>query len=413
VAKIVHDRAATWDSRIADIDPTFQLFEPYPTEHVTIRDLFSHRSGLPGNAGNELEEIGYDRDEILYRLRYVPPASSFGTGYSYSNFGLTEGAVAAAKAAGMTWEDAAEEKLYKPLGMVSTSSRHADFLSRTNRAVLHVRFDGKWQALSKRQPDAQSPAGGVSSSARDLAQWMRLELGNGRYDGEQMITKDVIEQSHWPVVALGNNPITGAPSFYGLGWNIEHRRYGVVWGHPGAFSDGARTIVSIVPSEQLGLVVLTNAFPTGVPEAVADTFFNLVSDSEASVDWLTESNRGYAMVFGAAREQAKAQYGSPPASPSPALSAAAYVGTYTNDYVGHAIVEEADGGLTLRLGPRGEKSFPLTHFDRDLFIYYPYDETPDFPFAVTFQIGPGQTATDIVIDHLNELRLGNLRRKAA
>ena len=117
---------------------------------MTIRDLFSHRSGLPGNAGNELEEIGYDRDEILYRLRYVPPASSFGTGYSYSNFGLTEGAVAAAKAAGMTWEDAAEEKLYKPLGMVSTSSRYADFLSRTNRAVLHARFDGKWQALSKR-----------------------------------------------------------------------------------------------------------------------------------------------------------------------------------------------------------------------------------------------------------------------
>jgi CubicO group peptidase (beta-lactamase class C family) len=176
VAALVGDEAVSWDSRIADIDPTFQLYEAYPTAQVTISDLFAHRSGLPGNAGNELEQLGYDRDTILHRLRLVKPESSFRSKYSYSNFGLTEGAVAAAKAVGMSWEDASEAKLYQRLGMSSTSSRYEDFLTRSNRASLHAMIDGKWQATVKRDPDPQSAAGGASSNARDLAQWLRVTL---------------------------------------------------------------------------------------------------------------------------------------------------------------------------------------------------------------------------------------------
>ncbi|TIT55779.1 MAG: beta-lactamase family protein, partial [Mesorhizobium sp.] len=93
----------SWDSKIADLDPAFRLAEAYPTSQLTIRDLFSHRSGLPGTAGDDLEDIGYDRAEILHRLRFVPPSSSFRAGYSYSNFGLTEGAVAAAMPTGKSW----------------------------------------------------------------------------------------------------------------------------------------------------------------------------------------------------------------------------------------------------------------------------------------------------------------------
>ncbi|TIP69070.1 MAG: serine hydrolase, partial [Mesorhizobium sp.] len=86
------------------------------------------------------------------------PSSSFRAGYSYSNFGLTEGAVAAAKPTGKPWEEIANEKLYRPLGMASTSSRHADFIKHANRAALHVKIDGVWAAKVKRDPDAQAPA---------------------------------------------------------------------------------------------------------------------------------------------------------------------------------------------------------------------------------------------------------------
>ena len=117
VAALVGEGRLSSDSRIADIGPGFQLHDPYATAEVTVADLFAHRSGLPGAAGDELEEIGYDRAEVLRRLRFAPRSSSFRAGYSYSNSGLTEGAVAAARAATTTWEDAAEQKLFRPLGI--------------------------------------------------------------------------------------------------------------------------------------------------------------------------------------------------------------------------------------------------------------------------------------------------------
>ena len=161
VAALVSDGIVSWDSRIADLDPAFKLHDAYPTEQVTITDLFNHRSGLSGNAGDDLEALGFDRAAILPRLHYLKPTSSFRAGYAYSNFGLTEGAVAAAKPTGKSWEDVCNEKLFKPLGMRSTSPRHADFLTHENRAEMHVPIDGKWTALIKRNPDPQAPAGGT------------------------------------------------------------------------------------------------------------------------------------------------------------------------------------------------------------------------------------------------------------
>lgn len=412
VAAIVSGGTAAWDSRIADIDPGFQLYDAYPTANVTIRDLFSHRSGLPGEAGNELEELGFDRDTILHRLRLVPPASSFRSAYSYSNFGLTEGGVAAAKTIGMSWEDAAKMLLYDPLGMASTSSRYADFVNRQNRATLHAWYEGRWQALTKRIPDPQAPAGGVSSSVRDLVQWMRLELAGGRFDGKQLIAADAIAETHQPVMARGLNTVTGAPSFYGLGWDVSYGRHGLLWGHAGAFSVGSRTVVNLLPESDIGIVVLANAFPTGVPEAVADTLLDLVFDGAPSRDWLKDWNAVFEGLFAPMAAQAKETYGTPPASASPALASSAYVGTYANDYFGEAIVAEEAAGLVVKLGPGGAKTFPLTHFDRDLFLYYPVPEWPDLPVAVTFVTGPDQWATQVTFDDLNGLGLGVFPRVA-
>jgi len=410
VAALVGRGAVTWDSRIAEIDPGFALAEAYPTQQLTIRDLFAHRSGLPGSAGNELESLGYDRGEILHRLRLVKPASSFRAAYSYSNFGLTEGAEAAAKAAGLSWEDAAQQLLYDPLGMTMTSSRHADFLSRTNRAELHVRVGGAWQAKIKRDPDPQSPAGGVSSTARDMAQWLRLELGRGRYAGQDLIKPAALAETHQPVMARGLNPVTGAASFYGLGWNVEYGRHGLQWGHAGAFSVGARTLVALYPDDDLGIVVLANAFPTGVPEGIADSFFDQVFDGRMTEDWITKWNQAYDGMFAPGIATARARYGTLPASPSPALPLAAYAGTYGNAYLGTATVTERQGTLWLALGPRQQSEFPLRHFDRDLFVYAPAAETPEALAAVTFRVGPDRKADQATIEDLDDLGLGVLAR---
>jgi CubicO group peptidase (beta-lactamase class C family) len=410
VAALVSDGRVSWDTRIAEIDPAFELSDAYPTAHVTIRDLFAHRSGLSGNAGNDLEGLGFGRDEIIRRLRYLKAASSFRSTYAYSNFGITEGALAAAKAAGFTWEDAAEARLYSRLGMTTTSSRHSDFLRRTNRSSLHVRANGRWTALATRDPDAQSPAGGVSSTVRDLAQWMRLELAGGRFAGEPLIDGAALGQTHVPVMDRGTHPLYGTQSFYGLGWNVDFRAYGTCWGHAGAFSQGARTLVSLVPSAALGIVVLTNAFPTGVPEGIADTFLAAVLGGDTQRDWVKDWNMAYASLFGPAIEAATVTYGRPPADASPALPLSAYAGTYANDYLGSASVVDADGVLVLKIGPNQARSFRLHHFDRDRFVYYPYDETPELPVAATFAIGPDRKGGRLTLDDLNDNGQGELVR---
>jgi CubicO group peptidase (beta-lactamase class C family) len=293
--------------------------------------------------------------------------------------------------------------------MTSTSSRHSDFLARGNRASLHARQGGAWAALATRNPDGQSPAGGVSSTARDLAQWMRLELANGRFDGVTVIEENAIAPTHLPLMERGMHPLHGTPSFYGLGWNVEYRRYGTVWGHAGAFSQGARTLVSLVPAEGLGIVVLTNAFPTGVPEGIADTFLVNVLGGDTARDWVGDWNKIYASLFGPAIETAKTTY-APRADASPALASSAYVGTYANDYLGTAAIVEANGSLTLKLGPGGARSFALSHLDRDLFVYHPYDEAPDWPVAATFLIGPGRKAVTLTLSDLNDNGQGELAR---
>ena len=401
IAALVDDGVVAWDDRIVDLNPEFQMFDPWITNHVTVRDLYAHRSGLNGNAGNDLEGLGYEQDEILRRLRYLELGGDFRASYAYSNFGMTAGGVAAAKAAGKTWEEVSEELLYRPLGMIRTSSRYEDFAAQENRAHLHILVDGEWTPELTRDADAQSPAGGASSSARDMAQWVRLQLGNGTYGGEQVISEDALAQTHQPHILSGAHPITAKPTFYGLGWQVYDDDAGRLrLGHAGAFSVGARTVVNLIPSEDLGIVVLSNAFPTGVPEAIADTFFDLVHEGEPTRDWLATWNQLFDQLAAGGTARI-AQYSQPPATPSAALPNAGYLGTYTNDYVGDIEVANENGGLTLLLGPE-KQAFPLTHYDRDVFLYYPVPESPNVPGVANFTAGADQQATQVVIEGLNE-----------
>jgi hypothetical protein len=231
--------------------------------------------------------------------------------------------------------------------------------------------------------------------------------------GEPLIDEDAIAPTHAPLMDRGSHPLSGAPTFYGLVWNVEYRSYGTVWGHAGAFSQGARTVVSLLPSHDLGIVVLTNAFPTGVPEGISDSFLEMVMGGDTERDWVGEWNAFFASLFGPAVEESKKTYAHRPADASPALPLSAYAGTYANAYLGTAFVVEGDDALTLKLGPDGARSFTLAHFDRDLFIYRPYDEMPDLAVAATFAIGPGKKALHLTLHDLNESGQGELARTGA
>lgn len=410
LASAVGEGAVSWDSRISDLDPGFALSEPWVTREVTVRDLYAHRSGLPEHAGDLLEDIGYSRGEVLRRLRFQKPASSFRSGYAYTNFGMTQAAVAVAAAMGKTWEDLSEERLYRPLGMTSTSSRHADFLAQKNRAAGHVKEGDRWVHKFQRNADAQSPAGGVSSSVNDLAKWMRLQLAGGRWEDRQLIEKAALEETHHPHMLTGFNPASGLPGFYGLGWNVGYDPQGRLrLSHSGAFLLGAATAVFLVPSEQLGIVVLTNAAPIGVPEAIGMEFLDRALYGKPSADWAEIFSNVFARM-NAAEAAFIADYSTPPTQPTPAGPLDGYTGTFTSDFYGDVRVINKNGHLELGLGPK-DRTLPLKHWDRDTFLYEMESENLVGSSGVFFTMGPDGRALSVTVENLNRLGNGTFPRK--
>lgn len=409
VAALVGDGVVTWDSRISDLDPAFAMYDPWVTREITLRDLYAHRSGLPGHAGDLLEDLGYTRSEILHRLREQPPSSSFRSEYAYTNFGMAEAAFAAARATGQSWEAVSEERLYGPLGMESTSSRYADLVAQPNRALLHVREEGQWVQKFERENDSSTPAGGASSSVNDMAQWMRLQLRGGLHDGEQIIDAGALDETHHPHMLTGFNPFTGLPGFYGLGWSVGYDPQGRLrLSHSGAFALGAATSVMLVPDEELGIITLTNSYPVGMAEGLNQTFIDLALYGETTADWLTLYKQRFAdpAALGIVPSM---DYSAPPVSPSPALAPEAYVGVYANDYFGKMEIEAIDGELGLIMGPQPTR-FPLQHYDRDTFSYMPTGENAAGPSGVTLTIGPVGTAISVLVEHLDVRGQGRFQR---
>ncbi len=404
VAGLVGDKTVAWTSPVVSLDRSFALSDAWVGNHATLADMFANRSGLPDGAGDLLEDLGYDQAYVLSHLKFQP-LGPFRASYANANFGLTAAAVATAKAAGTTWPALSRSRLYQPLGMTSTSSRFADFRVSLNTAATHVRTASGWQPKFVRKPDVQSPANGVSSSARDLASWLRLQLGAGVFNRERIIDATALTQTRVPH-ALTEAPPTpaGEPGFYGLGWNIAYDQVGRLrLSRSGAFALGAANAVAMLPSEQLGIVVLTNAQPIGVAESIAFGFLDTAAHGHLTVDWSTYFGKGLATIAAAGRSPT--DYAKPPAGAAEARANSAYTGTYTNAYYGNLSVTAAAGGaLSMSLGPR-PMTFPLTHYSGDTFSYVTTGETAVGRSGVTFMVS-GDRATAVQVENLNRTGLG-------
>jgi CubicO group peptidase (beta-lactamase class C family) len=355
-----------WDTLVKSELPNFALSDPWVTDHLMISDLYAHRSGLPDHAGDALEDIGYNRAQILDKLRQLP-LEPFRVTYEYTNFGVTVGAEAVAAAAGTSWESLSQNTIYGPLGMTSTSSSFADYQARANRAVGHQLHDGEYTAGVVRQPDAQSPAGGVTSSVNDMAKWMDMVLGGGESGGKQVVETEALVPAVSPEIVSRHPAELGERAgFYGFGFNVSDSSTGrVTLGHSGAFILGAATHMLMIPSADVGIIALTNGSPTGVPESLTAEFADLVQFGEITRDWRTPYK---AMLSAQLEPEGELVGQSPPANPAPSAPFEALAGIYDNPYWGGAEVTELNGGLTLTMGP-ARTTYPLTHWDGNTFTF--------------------------------------------
>lgn len=371
VASAVSDGLVGWDERIIELDPDFRLSDRTVESEVTVRDMLSHRSGLPASAGDVLEELGFSRPEILSRMRLLPLTGQLHKTYEYSNFPYTEGGLASVARSRQTWEQYAERHIFRPLGMTSTTYRWSNFAGRANKSSLHVLIDGQAEPRYQRtDTDAEAPAGGASSNVRDMAQWLRLHLSNGRIDGSQIVDPRALAETHKEQIVIGKNQTTGGPAYYGLGWNVDYDAAGNrVLSHSGAFRSGAGTSVMLQPSLRLGIVVLTNAQPTGLAEATTHYLFDLVKQGVPEKDWL----QYYGNIYSGLIRQLDGSpvdylHKDPPSSPAPSQPFNSYAGRYQNSYYGQIEVFAERGQLYLRL-PARSSLYALQHWDGDTFTF--------------------------------------------
>ncbi len=411
VATQVAKGVVTWDTPVSELMSGFELADPYIADHATVGDFYSHRSGLPPAAGDDLEDIGYDREYVLSHLVYEPLVP-FREVYNYSNFGMTVGGEAVAEAAGTSWEDLSERELYEPLGMTSTSSRYEDFLAQENRATIHTKIGDSFAALYERDADEQSPAGGVSSNVNDLAKWMQLILADGEFAGQQLIDPSALLPAiSAQMISSHTTAPAQRPAQYGFGFNVGVQPSGrVSLNHSGAFVLGAATHFQMLPDADIGIIVLTNAGPVGAAEALASQFMDLVQYGSIIRDWRTD----YATLLAHYYLPVGDLVGEAPhGSPAPAAALDAYAGEYANEYFGPATVHVVDGGLVVDLGP-ADYRLALEHWDGDTFSFVPTGENAPYGSlsSATFTMD-GDQAVAVNLEFFDTNGLGTWTRSAA
>ncbi|MDX2357973.1 serine hydrolase [Dietzia sp. PP-33] len=404
-----------WSTPVRDHLPWFELSDPLLTPMVTVGDMFAHRSGLPEHAGDDLEDLGYDRPAILHGLRHLP-LTPFRASYAYTNFGLTAGAEAVAVSAGTPWSELGREQIFEPLGMTDTSFSHEELLDRDNRAVGHVRADaadpgrpaGDWEpADPPRDPDAQAPAGGLSSSVTDMARWMAMVLDDGKGPGgAQVVPVEALREALTPQ-SLSSPPRSAAdrPGSYGYGFNIGTSSSGrVQWGHSGAFALGAGTAMLMMPSLDLGIITLTNAGPVGMAETVNSRFADLAQYGDPTLDWRELYGEAFEPLLEPAGDLVDARR---PADPEPPRDPGELAGVYRNDYFGTIEVRRSGDSLLLAVG--GAEPWPLEHWDGDTFAASPESEnwTPGSRGSVVFD------GDEVTVELLDGNGLGTFTRAPA
>lgn len=415
VANVVGQGLADWHAPIRSYMPAFTLADPYVSANVTIGDLYAHRSGLPDHAGDMMEELGYPREEIIARLRQLP-LTPFRDSYAYTNYGMTAAAIAVASTTGKDWATLSDELLYGPLGMTRTSSRFGDFQARDNRSPGHVKeggvfvvgperdFEGEQHWSGAYNTDIQSPSGGVSSSANDIARWLLFVLANGTYPDGSSIPGAAWYPAITPKSTIFQAAAPGQQSaYYGYGFFINTTPEGVTTlSHGGAFAWGASTYFSLIPAADTGIVVLTNAWPMGVVETIALQFNDIVLYGAPKADYWQIYSGALAAAFA---PQGRYAGNATLADPRPPRPLADYAGTYENDYLGDAVVTVEGNGLVLHLG-EGRVRFALTHRDADSFSFVPFNDAapPGSVSAADF------SAEGLRLEHYDKNGLGFFRR---
>jgi len=355
LAMLVDEGKLKWDDRVIDYFPDFQLYDSYATRELTVRDLLTHRTGLPStDLLWAFPENQYTTAEMMHRMRYVQPISSFRSHWEYQNnmYGIAGALVA--RISGMPWDKFIQTRIFDPLGMTESIPLVAEIGGKPNVATPHGLVHDTVKVIPVRTTDAIAPAGSVWSSVSDMSKWMRFILDSGRVGTRRLIQPATFREimapqmrapmEEYPALTLAQ------PHFfsYALGWFVQDYQGDVVWMHTGSI-DGMCAIIGLEPGRHIGVYVLENLDHAELRHALMYKVFDMyrAQPRAATRDWSGDLKAHFDSLRAARRAAAVADTTSKAKAggAQPSLPLERYAGTYVDSTYGTMQVTLANGAL--------------------------------------------------------------------
>jgi CubicO group peptidase (beta-lactamase class C family) len=396
---LVEEGKLAWDAPVIDYLPGFQMWDPYVTRELTIRDLLVHRSGLGLGAGDLLwwPPSTYDRKEIARRLRWVRPATSFRSAYAYDNVLYNVAGEVIEAVSGLTWEAFVETRILQRVGMSGSNVRGALGGSGPNTATPHAPIDGQVRIVKPFASDIVNPAGGINASVADMAKWLIVQMDSGRLaDGTRLFSPRTARELWTPVtpMPIGTSPPELAPlqakfQSYGLGFNVRDFRGEKLVLHSGGLP-GYVSRVAMIPDRKLGVVVLTNQEAGAAFDAIAYHVLDHYLGAPA-FDWLAGFKASHARTEAAMAEAERRTAAARDSLSRPSLPLERYAGTYRDAWYGDVAIAHDVGRLTIRFLPTPWLVGDLVHWQYDTFVARWHDRELRADAFVTFSLAPDGT----------------------
>ncbi len=366
LSTLVEEGKLDWDKPVHDWMPDLKLVDEVANERITPRDLVTHRSGLPRHDLTWYAFPNRAREDLVHRLRFLPPSKDFRTDFQYNNLMLLTSGVLIERITKSTWEDAVRARVFAPLGMTRTNFSVKDSAADADHAEPYARGDVGQppKKLPFHDISQVGPAGSINSCVAEMAQWVRLHLSDGAIDGKTLSTKSALDELHTPAMTLpaGADPDGVRNVGYALGWFVDEYR-GMRRVHHGGNIDGFSALVSLVPDQNLGMVVLTNANANGLPElTVRLALDRLIPPATPPRDRVKESIERR-KAGEKTEKEAEAKKGSARRTGThPSHDLAEYVADYEDE--GYGVISITRDGDALK-AKFGSLEFPLEHWHYD------------------------------------------------
>lgn len=360
---LVDKEKLTFGKLVKDVIPEFSLSDSYATEHITIRDLVTHQSGFARH--DRLWYMSpFSRSEILHRMRFLEMNRNLHQSYQYNNLMYVVAGVAIQKTSDMTWEEFTKKNILEPLSMNNTFFSINDLKKSDNHALPYGEFKDQVDIIPYCDLDAAGPCGSINSNAEDMAKWLTMNMNNGKYKDKQIISEKSLKEIHSPQM-ISSKSIDNEElyySLYGMGWGINQYRNNLMISHTGSI-DGYASLVTFLPNEKFGLVILTNLESNGIHRTISYYMFDKYLDLEP-VKWNERAREREQKSKESELLRKKREDSIQVKNTKPSKELASYTGEYENLAYGKVTVKLEKGQLRLYYN---SYFYRLEHYHYDIF----------------------------------------------